>query len=71
MHRHTIFLKKAFARFRCSSHKFNIELGRHRGIARADIEFAFIVSITITYLLLRMNIMHFLNVINLMPKTNI
>ena len=29
-------LRKAFARFRCSSHKFNIELGRHRGIARAD-----------------------------------
>ena len=29
-------LRKAFARFRCSSHKFNIELGRHRGIDRAD-----------------------------------
>ena len=29
-------LRKAFARFRCSSHKFNIELGRHTGIDRAD-----------------------------------
>ena len=29
-------LRKAFARFRCSSHKFNIELCRHRGIDRAD-----------------------------------
>ena len=28
-------LRKAFARFRCSSHKFNIEFGRHRGIDRA------------------------------------
>ena len=30
------YLRKAFARFRCSSHKLNIELGRHRGIARVD-----------------------------------
>ena len=30
------YLRKAFARFRCSSHKLNIEFGRHRGIARAD-----------------------------------
>ena len=29
-------LRKAFARFRCSSHIFNIELGRHRGIGTAD-----------------------------------
>ena len=29
-------LRKAFAIFRCSSHKFDIGLGRHRGIARAD-----------------------------------
>ena len=27
-------LKKSFARFRCSSHKLNIEVGRHRGIDR-------------------------------------
>lgn len=30
------YLRKAFARFRCSSHKLNIEVGRHRGIARAN-----------------------------------
>ena len=30
------YLRKAFARFRCSSYKLNIELGRHRGIARVD-----------------------------------
>ena len=30
------FLRKAFARFRCSSHKLSIEIGRHRGIDRAD-----------------------------------
>ena len=30
------YLRKAFARFRCSSHKLYIELGRHKGIARAD-----------------------------------
>lgn len=29
------YLRKAFARFRCSSHKCNIETGRHRGIDRA------------------------------------
>ena len=29
-------LRKAFARFRCSSYKFSTELGRHRGIDRAD-----------------------------------
>ena len=28
-------LRKAFARFLCSSHKLNIELGCHKGIARA------------------------------------
>ena len=27
---------KKIARFRCSSHKFNIELGRHRVIDRMD-----------------------------------
>ena len=30
------FLRKAFARFRCSRHKLSIEIGRHRGIDRAD-----------------------------------
>ena len=29
-------LRRAFARFRCSSHKLNIELGRHFNIARDD-----------------------------------
>ena len=59
-------LRKAFARLNCSSHKFNIELGRHRVIDRAD-RVCFIVLITITFLLLRMNIMYLLNVKNLMP----
>ena len=30
------FLRKAFASFHCSSHKLSIEIGRHRGIDRAD-----------------------------------
>ena len=30
------YLRKAFARFRCSSHKFAIETGRHRDIGRLD-----------------------------------
>ena len=30
------FLRKAFVRFRCSNHKLSIEIGRHRGIDRAD-----------------------------------
>ena len=65
-------LRKAFARFRCSSHKFNTEIGRHRGIARADriclycfdnhnllvVDDEYHVSFKCGY---------FLNVINLMP----
>ena len=30
------YLRKAFARFRCSSHKFAIETGRNRDIGRLD-----------------------------------
>ena len=50
-------LRKEFERIRCSGHKFDIELGRHRGIARA-IRVSLFVLITISYLLLRMNIMY-------------
>ena len=32
----SFYFRKSFARFRCSSHKLNIELGRHYGIERAD-----------------------------------
>ena len=59
------YLRKAFARFRCSSHKLNIELGRHRGIARAD-RICLQCFNQLNRLVKKMSIMYFSFVLNLM-----
>ena len=59
-------LRKALARFRCSSHKCNIELGRHRGIDRADRVCLYCFN-NHNFLVVEGEYYVFLNVKNLMP----
>jgi len=52
-------LRKQFAKFKCSSHKLNIELGRHTETVGKTY---FVIFVIKTLYVLRTNFMHFFNV---------
>ena len=64
------YLRKAFARFRTSSHKLSIEIGRHIILAEL-IEFAFFVLTNLTLSQLKTSITHSSLVPNLMRSVRL